>query len=360
MAEEESDDDPPDDESKTEDPSHKRMEQAREQGNLPISREAVSFATLLLTTGACVMFLPGAARSAMTAMRGLLSRSHEWTPEAASRAVLGEFLSIALPIIGAAAVGAVVATMAQSRGAIVESALEPKPGRLNPMAALGRMFGSEGLLEFGRTVLKLLVVGGAVAWVAWDLTRLGATLHQNGQGTLDAIGRGARSLAFATLAAFGLLAGGDILLTRLRWTKNLRMTREELKKEMKETDGNPEIKGRQRSIQMALGRRRMIAAVKEATVVVTNPTHYAVALVYDPTQSAAPKLVAKGADLMAARIREVAEEARVPIIQNPPVARALFKLPEDTEIPAEHWGAVAEIIAFVLRRKGALPQAPAP
>lgn len=119
------------------------MEQAREQGNLPISREAVSFATLLLTTGACVMFLPGAARSAMTAMRGLLSLAHEWTPEAASRAVLGEFLSIALPIIAAAAVGA-VATMAQSRGAIVGSALEPKPGRLNPMGALGHVFGSRG------------------------------------------------------------------------------------------------------------------------------------------------------------------------------------------------------------------------
>jgi flagellar biosynthetic protein FlhB len=356
MAEQgESDDDPPEAEDKTEEPSQRRLDQAREQGNLPISREAVSFATLLLTTGACLMMLPQAARDAMTAMRGLLSRSHEWTAEAAARAMLGEFLSIAAPIIGAALVAAVVATMAQSRGAIVESALEPKPGRLNPMAALGRMFGAEGLLEFGKTLLKLLVVGGAVAWAAWDLSRLGATLHHNGQGTLEAIGRGARSLAFTTLAAFALLAGGDVLLTRLRWKKNLRMTREEAKKEAKETEGNPEIKGRQRQIQMAAARRRMIAAVREATVVITNPTHYAVALSYDPMKSAAPKLVAKGADLMAARIREVAEEARVPIIQNPPVARALFKLPDDTEIPAEHWGVVAEIIAFVFRRKGGAP-----
>jgi flagellar biosynthetic protein FlhB len=143
-----------------------------------------------------------------------------------------------------------------------------------------------------------------------------------------------------------------VLLVRYRHLARLRMTRQELKEEMKESDGDPLVKARMRQIRQSKGRRRMLAAVPQATVVITNPTHYAVALAYEPGQSAAPRIVAKGVDSMAARIREAAREAGVPIVPDPPLARALHRLEVDTEIPAEHWDAVARTIAFVLRLRG--------
>jgi flagellar biosynthetic protein FlhB len=151
------------------------------------------------------------------------------------------------------------------------------------------------------------------------------------------------------LAAQAMIAGMDVFLVRMRHARQLRMSRQDLRDEQKETDGDPKIKARIRQIRMQRSRRRMLAAVPKATVVVTNPTHYAVALAYDRARNAAPRVVAKGVDSMAARIREAAEANRVPVVASPPLARALYQVELDRDIPAEHYQAVAEIIAYVWR-----------
>jgi flagellar biosynthetic protein FlhB len=160
------------------------------------------------------------------------------------------------------------------------------------------------------------------------------------------------NLFIAAMIAFAGIAVLDYLVVRFRHLHKLRMTRQELREEVKESEGDPMIKGRIRSLRMVRARRRMMAAVPKAAVVITNPTHFAVALAYDENSQAAPKVVAKGAEAVAARIRALAEESNVPLVSNPPLARALFKLELDTEIPAEHYQAVAEIIAYVWRLRG--------
>ncbi|MFN7308157.1 MAG: EscU/YscU/HrcU family type III secretion system export apparatus switch protein, partial [Alphaproteobacteria bacterium] len=164
--------------------------------------------------------------------------------------------------------------------------------------------------------------------------------------------RAAMDLVIAALIAFAGIAMLDYLVVRFRHLHRLRMSRQELREEVKESEGDPYIKARIRSLRMSRARRRMMAAVPKAAVVVTNPTHYAVALSYDENSQAAPKVVAKGTEAVAARIRAVAEDAGVPLVSNPPLARALFKLELETEIPAEHYQAVAEIIAYVWRLRG--------
>jgi flagellar biosynthetic protein FlhB len=164
-------------------------------------------------------------------------------------------------------------------------------------------------------------------------------------------------MLMATLAAFALLALVDVLWVRHRRLERLKMTRHDVKEEMKESEGDPMIRARLRQLRESRGRQRMMAAVPKAAVIITNPTHYAVALSYEAGQSAAPKVVAKGVDAMAARIREAAREAGVPIIADPPLARALHRLDLDAEIPAQHWDAVARIIAIVMRNRAPPPAA---
>jgi flagellar biosynthetic protein FlhB len=160
-------------------------------------------------------------------------------------------------------------------------------------------------------------------------------------------------LAVASLCVHGIVAGADLMWVRFRHARDLRMSKQDLRDELKDTEGNPHIKARIRRIRVIRARRRMMAKVPGATVVVTNPTHYAVALAYDRTNNPAPRIVAKGADSVAARIREVAEANGVPLVANPMLARALYQLDLDTEIPAEHYKAVAEIIAYVWRLRQA-------
>jgi flagellar biosynthetic protein FlhB len=225
------------------------------------------------------------------------------------------------------------------------------------MAAIKRLFGAEGAIEFLRTLLKLGLVGGALWWVLADPAALGALLHQPAGALLAAGGRAAIDLALAALVAFAGIAVLDWVWVRWQHLHRLRMSRQELKEEMRESEGDPHVKARLRRLREGRARSRMLAAVPRAAVVVTNPTHFAVALAYEQGSAAAPRVVAKGADAVAARIRAAAEEARVPIVSNPPLARALFRLEVDAEIPAEHYQAVAGIIAYVWRLGGRGPGA---
>ena len=169
---------------------------------------------------------------------------------------------------------------------------------------------------------------------------------------LDRLARGLLHLAMLVLGAQAIFAGLDLVLVRVRYARRMRMSREEQREETKETEGDPRVKARLRRLRAARARRRIMAAVPTATVVVTNPTHYAVALRYEQGKGGAPRVVAKGMDEVAARIRAIAEENRVPLVANPPLARALYTVELDREVPAEHFQAVAEVIAYVWRLSG--------
>lgn len=336
---------------KTEAPTPRRIQKAAEEGQVALSREAVSFSALLFGALAGALALPGSVPELRAALAGTLARAHEMEPAWALGAWTSLALWLALPVGLGAALGAVAATLTQTRGVVSAKPMEPSLSKLSPLAGFGRLFGAEGWLEFLRTLVKVGVVGAALWVAASDLPALVASLSQPGALLLAEVGAGSLRLLGIALAAFALLAVGDVLLVRFRHLQRLRMTRQELKEEFKDTDGSPEVKAKLRQIREAKGRRRMMAAVPGATVVITNPTHYAVALLYEPGQSAAPKVVAKGADAMAARIREVARENRVPVLSDPPLARALYRVELDAEIPPEHWDAAARIIAFVMRQR---------
>lgn len=337
---------------KTEPPTQRRLDQAAQKGNVALSREAVGFATLLLTTLVALILLPGQTTELAAAMRGTLGRAHELGAAMVAREWLGLFLELAWPVAAAAVAGAVIATLAQTRGVISATAMTPSLAKISPIAGFTRILGPEGLLEFARTLIKLIIVAAAIWYVTADLPGLAALLEAPPSAMFGAAGQGVLRLLGATLAAFALLVILDILLVRFRHIERLRMSRQELKEEMKESEGDPLIKGRLRQLREAAGRRRMMAAVPRATVVITNPTHYAVALAYEPGQAAAPRVVAKGVDEMAARIREVARQAGVPVMADPPLARALYRVELEAEIPAEHWDAAARIIAYVMRLRG--------
>lgn len=336
---------------RTEPASQRKIEKARQEGQVALSREAVGFLSLLFAALAAAIVLPGEGHRLAAALSGTLSQGGTRETWLAAQDWAGMFLALAWPVAGAAMLGAVAATLLQTRGAITTKGLLPSLAKLSPVAGFGRLFGAEGLLEFLRTLLKIVTVGAALWFVGKDLPGLAVLMEAPPAALLAAAAEGAMRLTLATLAVFALLAGLDLLLVRHRHLERLRMTRQEVREEMKESEGDPMIRARLRQLRESKGRQRMMAAVPRATVVITNPTHYAVALSYEAGQSAAPRLVAKGADAMAARIREAAQAAGVPIVSEPPLARALYRLELETEIPAEHWDAVARIIAFVMRER---------
>ena len=234
-------------------------------------------------------------------------------------------------------------------------ALQPKISRVNPVAGAKRLFGSNGIIEIVKSLAKLGLLAVAI-WIAvgGDWVKL-VQLPRDAPYLLPfAIAHPVFHLFVACLCVQAVIAMADLIWVRFRHARDLRMTKQSIRDELKDTEGNPHVKARIRRIRIMRARKRMMAKVPTATVVITNPTHYAVALAYDRTANPAPRIVAKGVDSLAARIREVAKSNGVPVLANPPLARALYRLDIDTEIPAEHYKAVAEIIAYVwrLRRMG--------
>jgi flagellar biosynthetic protein FlhB len=341
----------PDAEDRTEDPTQRRLDRARDDGNVPLSREALGFAGLLTATLVGMLVLPPLTDRWLRLLAALLQAPDPVTGARAAELLVRETALGLLPVLGAIMAAAVLATFGQVGLLLRLQALAPDLNRLNPMTALGRLFGSQGVLEMVKSLLKLGILGVAL-WLSVDVETLRAALQQPAGAMLGTLGREALHLLVVALVAYGLLAGFDIVLVRWQHQRQLRMSRHDLREEHREAEGDPLIKAKLRRLREARARQRMLAAVPKAAVVITNPTHYAVALAYEQGQTSAPKLVAKGVDEMAARIREAAAAHGVPIVANPPLARALYRLEPDTEIPAEHWQAVAEIIAFVwgLRR----------
>ncbi len=327
----------------------RRLEKAREQGQVALSREAVSFAVLGAGALGMVLALPTLGGQMLAMLRGLLEMTHRADAAAAATQVMIAGLLPVLVVAGLAAAAAVLATLLQTGGLVSAKGLVPRLGKINPLAGFKRLVGVDGQLEFLRSLLKLGLVGAALWWVAGRGEPFAVMLNVTPGGLLQRSAAAATGLLVAALLALALLAVLDLVLVTLRHQRALRMSREEMRQELRETEGDPQIKGRRRQIGQARARQRMMAAVPTAAVVITNPTHYAVALSYARGSDAAPMLVAKGADAVAARIRELAALHRVPIVANPPLARALYRLEPGAEIPPEQYQAVAEVIAYVWR-----------
>ncbi|MGX9962799.1 EscU/YscU/HrcU family type III secretion system export apparatus switch protein [Roseomonas sp. F4] len=337
---------------RTEAATPRRLEKAREDGQVALSREAVGWSALACATLAATLALPVSGMAMLRAMRTTLEGGHAMEMAETGKTLFALGLMAVLPVAGAAALGAVAATLVQTGGLISAQSMTPSLNKINPIAGLKRLVAPEAGMEFLRNLLKLALVGAALWHALGDLQEIQAALHAPSGALPASSGAAALRLMKAALVAFAGIALLDVLWVRFRHASRLRMSKQELREEAKESEGDPHMKARRRQMRQSQGRRRMMAAVPRAAVVITNPTHYAVALAYGG-DGAAPKLVAKGVDEMASRIREAAQKAGVPLVANPPLARALWRLELETEIPPEHYQAVAEIIAYVWRQNGA-------
>jgi flagellar biosynthesis protein FlhB len=345
----------------TEQSTAKRRERAREAGQVPRSRDLSAAAVLMICALGLKLLGPhgGAAMSRLLGHSLTLTREQALDETLALTAIapaLGQALLASAPLWGLCLLAALAAPIAVGGWNFTLKALAPDPARLNPMTGFTRMFSASGLIELLKAFLKFLliaVVGGLALW-----HKAPQVLALSGMAPQAALPQAAGIIGdvFLMLAgALALIAAADVPWQLWQHARRLRMTRHEVREEMKESEGAPETKGRIRSIQRELARRRMMAEVPKADVVVVNPTHYAVALRYVETRMRAPVVIAKGLDLVAARIREVAGEHRVPIFEAPPLARALYRHVElGAEIPVTLYVAVAQVLTYLAQVRAAL------
>ena len=341
---------------RTEEPSQRRLQEARERGQVPRSRELTTFAAMIGGSVALIATGSGmAGRMAELMRRGLSFDARQLDDPQSMFSSLGGASMLAvtalLPIFAALVALVMLAGTALGGWNFTPVALVPDFMRMSPLKGLKRLAGLHGVSELGKALLKFTVVGavsaGIVAYLFPQVLALG---HMS---TKAAIGRGAGLMgdAFVWLcASLALVAAVDVPLQLIQFKRALRMTRQELRDEAKEMDGRPETKRRIRQVQQALARRRMMHKVPTADVVIVNPTHFAVALKYDPKSMRAPRVLAKGADLVAQNIRRIAEEHRIPIFDSPKLARALYRSADlGQEIPAGLYLAVAQVLSYIFR-----------
>jgi flagellar biosynthetic protein FlhB len=347
-----------DDSSKTEQPSHRKLSRARDRGQVIQSREINTL--FMLSAGAVVVLLMApslAARMTVTLARfldpaQLIAGGGILWP--AVFALLGEVAQgLILPVLLLVA-AAIAGSLIQTGLVFAVDKIGFDASRLSPIAGFQRLFSLRSGLEFLKNLAKVALVMAVSAMLLLPELRRLPALVSSDIATLSAeIEHLLLRFLLGVLVLVASLALLDYGYQRLSFMRQMRMSKQEVKEEYKQAEGDPTIKARLRQIRMERARRRMMAAVPSASVVVTNPTHYAVALKYEMGSKGAPRVVAKGADLIARRIREIAEENDVPLVENPPLARALYANVElDHEIPPEHYKAVAEIISYVFRLKG--------
>jgi flagellar biosynthetic protein FlhB len=341
---------------RTEEPSQRRLQEARERGQVPRSRELTTFAAMIGGSVALVATSSQVAARMTELMRRFMSIDAlqlESTESmfSALREAAAIALSALLPIFAALVAVVLLAGIAVGGWNFSPVALTPDFTRMSPLSGLKRLFGLRGASELGKALLKCAVVGGVAAGiVSWLFPQV---LALGRMSASTAIGRGAglMSLSFVWLcASLALVAAVDVPLQLFQFKRALRMTRQELRDEAKESDGRPETKQRIRQLQQMMARRRMMHKVPTADVVIVNPTHFAVALKYDPANMRAPRVLAKGVDLIAQNIRRIAEEHRVPVFESPKLARALYRSVDlNQEIPAGLYLAVAQVLSYVFR-----------
>jgi flagellar biosynthesis protein FlhB len=353
-----------DDSQKTEAPSQRHLEEARAKGQVVVSREVATLLIFATATLLTIIAAPGTARSVAAVGRSLLAGAHLVATDGPgltrlAMALLGELgWPLLLPFLALFA-APVAAAVLQHAVVWTAEPLQPKLERISPLAGVKRLFSARALIELGKSLLKLALVAAALACLMWpELPRVIAASALAAGPLLAYLGDlMTRTLMVLALAA-AIVAAADYAHQRADFMRQMRMSRQELLDELKQSDGDPHTKQRLRALRLQRARRRMIADVPRATVVVTNPTHFAVALRYVAGETLAPEVLAKGADTLALKIRKIAAENGIPVIENAPLARALHAACDVGDvIPAAHYQAVAEIISYVLCLGEARPKA---
>ncbi len=354
-----------DPETQTEEPSDRKLSQAREQGDVVKSMDIPQVATLAAITATIAWAGGWMMQSIATSMLPFLAHPDQIDLSGhgtinVMKTVMGSILPVLGTIFAVTGIAGVAGNVFQTGFMFTPSKLfEGGLSKLNPLEGFKRLFGMDAFIQFTKSLVKVVILAVIAWWIlkphAMQITQL-AELAPAAiiPLTWDIL----KALLYAVLIMLTFGAGLDWFIQRQRFMKRMRMSKQEIKDENKQSEGDPQIKARLRQIRMQRARRRMMSNVAKATVVVMNPTHYAVALRYEPGVTAVPMCVAKGMDLLALKIREIAEEAGVPIIEDPPLARALFATVDiDETIPKEQYEAVAKVIGFIMGKKQARSRA---
>jgi flagellar biosynthetic protein FlhB len=354
-----------DPESQTEEPSDRKLSQAREKGDVVKSMDIPQVATLAAITATIAWAGSWMMQSIATSMLPFLAHPDQIDLSGhgtinVMKTVMGSILPVLGTIFAVTAIAGVAGNVFQTGFMFTPSKLfEGGLSKLNPLEGFKRLFGMDAFIQFTKSLVKVIILALIAWWIlephAMQITQL-AELAPTAiiPLTWDIL----KALLYAVLIMLTFGAGLDWFIQRQRFMKRMRMSKQEIKDENKQSEGDPQIKARLRQIRMQRARRRMMSDVAKATVVVMNPTHYAVALRYEPGVTAVPMCVAKGMDLVALKIREIAEEAGVPVIEDPPLARALFATVDiDETIPKQQYEAVAKVIGFIMGKKQARSRA---
>jgi len=341
---------------RTEDPKQKRLDEANERGDVAKSQEVntwfmISGATLVLST------FSGSLGGIEVPLRNLVANSWMIRTDGPGLLRLAEnlewvlFAALGVPLLMLVLV-AIAGNILQHRLVWSGESLKPKLSKISPMEGAKRVFGKQAVANFAKGVFKLIALGSVMTAILWpERHRLESMLRFDPAAVLGAVVGMAVHLMGAVVAMLAVVAIADYFFQYRQWYERQKMSLRDMKEEFKQSEGDPHIKGRIRQLRHARMKKRMMAAVPKASVIITNPTHYSVALSYERGMSA-PVCVAKGADLIALKIREIAGEHNIPIVENVPLARALYATVEiDEEIPVEHYHAVAEIIGYVMGLK---------
>lgn len=344
-----------DDNDKTEDPTQKRLDEAIKEGNVAKSQEVNTWFMLAGATLAIAIFGGSAATKIALLFRDFLGSigqmgGHNISYTRLAAGLLGDILLIVAPFAGILMLAALAGNYVQHGPLWTVQALAPKLSRLSPLSGVQRIFSKNGLLQLAKSVAKFAIIGSVIFFVVYpEIPRIKLLVGSEVSQMMPLLLTLTLRLMFGVCAVMGLLAAADWWWARYSWYEKLRMTVREIKEEHKQSEGDPTVKAKLRQVRRMRLRKNMMKNVESATVIITNPTHYAVALRYEPGMNA-PICVAKGMDLIALKIRGIAEDHRIPLVENPPLARALHKTVDiDQEVPPEHYKAVAEVIGYVMR-----------
>ncbi|GGF47836.1 flagellar biosynthesis protein FlhB [Azorhizobium oxalatiphilum] len=347
-----------DKESKTEEASEKKISDALEKGNVPFSREAALFAGMLGILAVLTFFVINPVRVLTTELTHFLDDPAGFRLNSTEDAVslgwgvlmlMGQVLLPAVLVLGAAGL---IASLFQNTPRLVLERIKPQFSRINPVSGAGRIFGKQGFIEFGKSTFKFLAIAIICGVLLYsEQGRVINAMYSEPLLLPSVMLSLAVRLVSAVCVATIVLVALDLVWSRFHWRAELRMSKQEVKDEHKQAEGDPMVKARMRSLAMQRARQRMISAVPKASLVIANPTHYAIAMYYDRQKGGAPLVVAKGTDLIALKIREIAERHDIPIIEDKPLARAMYDAVQvDQWIPQEFYRPVAKILYFIYSR----------
>lgn len=345
----------PDQHEKTEEPSQKKLEDAHKKGDVAKSQEVNSWFLMVAATIVLIVFSKDMSAALVDKLKLILSQAH--TLPVSGQGLQANLGAIYVVVISALGLPLLVFMLAGLAGNLVQhrpllsiEPVKPKFSKVSPLAGFKRLFSKTSLVNFAKSMAKLAIVSLVIFLIVWpNADKLDAIIALDPTALMDVTHELAVQVMIGVVAVLSVIAGLDFAWQKHTWWEKQRMTIKEVRDEYKQMEGDPQVRAKLRQVRIERGRQRMMQNVPRAAVVITNPTHYSVALEYESGMSA-PVCVAKGVDNVALKIRELAKEHNIPIVENPPLARALHAGVEiDEEIPSEHYKAVAEVIGYVMR-----------